>query len=74
LLGDAAAFRQSTDIRSFVADVEARYTAGDVPVSHEELDAWRSWALNQAERIDPVRSGHFLGTMKDEEPPAADGE
>lgn len=66
LLGDAAAYRQATDIRTFIADVAARFEAGEISVAQVELDAWRDWALAQAERIDPVRSGAFIESMKDE--------
>lgn len=66
LLGNAAAFRQATDIRTFVAEVEARYAAGEISVCQDEFEAWRGWALGQAMRIDPVHSGRFINSMKDE--------
>lgn len=33
--------------------------------------AWARWALAQADRIDPVRSGRFVESMRDEELSAA---
>jgi hypothetical protein len=69
LLGSATAFRQAADIRSFVADVEERYVAGELTVSEAELNAWSRWALEQADRIDPVRSGRLMDTMRDPETP-----
>ena len=36
----------------------------------DELTEWAAWALVQADRIDPVRSGRFVESMKDEEPNA----
>lgn len=74
LLGDAAAFRQAADIRAFVADVEARFATGDVSVSQGELEAWHTWALAQAERIDPVRSGRFVVSMMDKSADEGAGE
>jgi hypothetical protein len=69
LPGSATAFRQAADIRSFVADVDEHYAASEVPVSEAEQDAWRRWALEQADRIDPVRSGRLMDTMRDPETP-----
>ena len=34
-------------------------------VTVDELESWASWALSQAERIDPVQSGRFLDSMRD---------
>lgn len=67
LLRDASAFRQAADIRNYVFDVEARFAAGEVPVSRKDLDVWRRWALAQADRIDPVRSTRFLDSMQDDD-------
>lgn len=47
-------------IREFVAGVEERIEAEEISVPVEDLIAWRLWALDQAERIDPVLSGSFL--------------
>jgi len=60
LLGEAVAFRQASDIRAYVNLVrEASCTSPD-PASRQELEARASWALAQADRIDPVRSKRFL--------------
>lgn len=62
LLAEAAAFRQASDIRAYVDLVrEASRTSPDL-AGREELEAWASWALAHADRIDPVRSKRFLAT------------
>jgi hypothetical protein len=60
LLGEAAAFRQASDIRAYVENVRRANATIVEPVSQEDLDAWSSWALAQADRIDPVYSKKFL--------------
>ncbi len=30
-----------------------------------QLDSWVTWAIAQADRIDPVRSGRFIKAMQD---------
>ncbi|VAW72768.1 hypothetical protein MNBD_GAMMA13-2098 [hydrothermal vent metagenome] len=30
-----------------------------------QLDSWVTWAIAQADRIDPVRSGRFIEAMQD---------
>lgn len=72
LLGDATALRQAADIRTYVEAVRQRCSDEDNPVSADELEAWASWALAQADRLDPVRSGRFVQRMKDPEEPNED--
>lgn len=72
LLGDATALRQAADIRTYVEAVRQRCSDEDNPVSADELEAWASWALTQADRLDPVRSGRFVQRMKDPEEPNED--
>jgi hypothetical protein len=59
LLSEATAFRQANDIRAYVDTIRGAHASAD-PASQQELNAWVSWALAQADRIDPVRSGKFL--------------
>jgi hypothetical protein len=66
LLQDAANYHLARDIRGFVAEVEARAAGGEVTASAVDIAAWRTWALRQADRIDPVRSGRFLVSMRDD--------
>jgi hypothetical protein len=73
LLGEAAALRQANDIRAYVSSVRSASDAAADPASKEELDAWASWALAQAERIDPVGSRRFLiGLLADSDEGRAD--
>lgn len=59
LLAQASALKQATEIRTYVqAILEANKGAPD-PMSPEELKAWEEWALAQADRIDPVKSGAY---------------
>lgn len=74
LMRDAANFRMAADIRTYVKDIAAQVVSGDLSVSQDDLDTWSAWALAQAERIDPARSGRFLDAMRDEEPQDDAGE
>jgi hypothetical protein len=59
LLSQAAAMHRAEQIRAYVAAIrDANKTAPD-PMSDEELNSWAKWALAQADRIDPVVSGHY---------------
>lgn len=69
LLGDAASLRQAADIRAYVEEVRDRYVEEGGAVSINELESWSIWALAQADRIDPVRTGRFIDSMNDELPP-----
>lgn len=59
LLGEAEALRHARAIRTYVEEVRA--AAPSIPP--DALDAWTEWALAEADRIDPVRSGTFLNRM-----------
>jgi len=62
LLRDADRLRQADAIRAYVAEA-GRRSSGDV--DSEASDRWRRWALEQADRIDPVASGAFLKAIDD---------
>jgi hypothetical protein len=64
LLRDATRLGQADAIRAYVAEA-GRRSAGDVDVDAEAFDRWRRWALEQADRIDPVASGAFLKAIDD---------
>jgi hypothetical protein len=68
LLGEAAALRQANDIRTYAETVRTMNEKTPNPVSPEEIDAWASWALAQADRIDPVLSRSFLIREPDPSP------
>ncbi|MDD4617051.1 MAG: hypothetical protein PHW76_08085 [Alphaproteobacteria bacterium] len=69
LLGQAAALRQASEIRTYVEAAQKANTISDKPISMQKLEAWSSWALVQADRIDPVKSGDFhkFKIVRDEE-------
>lgn len=60
LVRDASARRRAHDIRAYVADVRATLATRVEPISHDEVAIWTSWALAEADRIDPIISGKFL--------------
>lgn len=59
LLGQATALRQAEEIRTYVGAVRLANMASLQPVPPEEFRDWSEWALAQADRIDPVKSGAF---------------
>jgi hypothetical protein len=71
LLGQANALRQARDIRSYVADVRASVASSE-SVASDELGNWSSWAIAQADRIDPVKSGAFLELIRQTQAHGAD--
>jgi hypothetical protein len=59
LLAQAACLEQAERIRAYVSSVRQANAAASKPMTAEELGDWSAWALAQADRIDPVRSGAF---------------
>jgi hypothetical protein len=59
LLGQARALDQAEQIRAYVKAVQALNAQAPDPMSADELASWASWALDQADRIDPVVSGVY---------------
>lgn len=66
LLSEAAALREAQDIRAYVAAARKLNEASAEPVSEAEIASWAAWALEQADRIDPIRSRRFISTKPDE--------
>lgn len=60
LLSEAKALREAEQIRAYVASVRKLNEVSVDPVAEDELRNWAHWALEQADRIDPVRSRRFL--------------
>lgn len=60
LLAEAAALRRARDIRAYVADVLKACAERTPEITATDLAAWEQWALQQADRIDPLVSGKFL--------------
>jgi len=68
LLQQASAFDQAETIRKYVSAAQAANSGLTKPAADSELQAWSDWALAQADRIDPVRSGLFtkIGVVETE--------
>ena len=64
LLADANALRIAEEIRAYVSGVRSRLADGKFSVPSEDASAWSEWALAQADRIDPVRNGKLLESVK----------
>ncbi|MBO0127915.1 hypothetical protein [Agrobacterium sp. OT33] len=52
--------RRAQDIRALVESVRVAITKGSAEIGEARLAAWEQWALGEADKIDPVRSGQFL--------------
>jgi C4-dicarboxylate-specific signal transduction histidine kinase len=68
LLADANSLRQAREIRDYVGAVRQLHTAQDEGMPTDKLETWASWAVAQAERIDPVSGLRFIESMNDEDP------
>jgi hypothetical protein len=66
LLKDAGAFQQTGVIRNYVQAIRLAYPCEEAS-STEAIERWSSWALAQADRIDPTIGGAFLTSMRDED-------
>lgn len=60
LLGEAAALHRAEQIRAYVSAVEQRLKQSPGQVDSNSFVRWQGWALAQADKIDPVKSGLFL--------------
>ena len=58
LLSEATALQQAGTIRGYVKAIQEKST--DIDATIEEIDKWSKWALEQANRIDPLKSMSFL--------------
>ena len=53
--------RRAEEIRALVSRVESAMLKGSLlDVTSERISGWKSWALDQADRIDPVLSGQVM--------------
>jgi hypothetical protein len=67
LLNEASALRKAGEIRAYVEAVRGASALASDRLSPERLEVWIAWALDEADRIDPIRSGRFIGDVKDDE-------
>jgi len=62
-----ALLRQADDLRALVERVGAAVERGGLTLGGEELEAWRTWALERADELDPVLSGQVLSHIRPRE-------
>ncbi len=60
LLQQVERWRRATDLRAYVEAVRKATKAGRSEVDQARLDEWASWALTQADRMDPLVSRDAL--------------
>jgi hypothetical protein len=66
LLHEAMSLRLADDIRRYVAAVNASNAESPTPLPDAQMVDWSHWALEQAERIDPVETLAFLQPVPEE--------
>lgn len=65
LVGGAEALERAAQIRRYVSAVRAAAAERALPTQTPEvMEQWTSWALAQADAIDPVASGSFVSDLK----------
>lgn len=62
LLAQAEALRSADTIRHYVASMQD--ASSSIAASSELFDRWATWALEQADRIDPRKTGAFLADLQ----------
>jgi hypothetical protein len=65
LFNEASALRKAGEIRAYVEAVWEASALARSPLPQERLQNWIAWALGEADRIDPIRSGRFIADVKD---------
>lgn len=56
--------RQAEDIRALVARVRQGMIDGSADVDPGTIEAWEKWALDEADKLDPVRSGQIMAHLR----------
>ena len=59
LLGEATALRQANEIRAYVEAVRSGNVVTKDSIPSDQVSTWAAWALTQADRIDPIKTGTF---------------
>lgn len=57
--------RQAENLRALVERVGEAVIDGSVDVDRAQLDAWKKWASDEADRLDPVLSGQVMTHLKE---------
>ncbi len=60
---------EAANLRRLIAEVTSAVSAGGVDLPTDDLAAWQAWANEEADRIDPVKSGQVWKHLK---PPVVD--
>lgn len=63
LLGMGDAYRQANQIRDLVSAMRPATPVTGSAFSKKDFDGWATWALSQADRIDPVVSGALVKSI-----------
>lgn len=63
LLQDADNLRRARTIRDYVREVQMTLGQDAKGIAPSQIQEWTDWALAQADRIDPLVSGRFIGHM-----------
>jgi hypothetical protein len=58
--------RQAEDLRTLIGRVREAVISGSVEVDRKKLEAWQSWALEEADRLDPILSGQIMAHLSDD--------
>lgn len=58
LLFEASSLQKAEVIRAYVKSI--RFNSVSIEASMDDIESWAEWALEQADRIDPIRSCSFL--------------
>jgi len=69
LLGLGEALAKAEKIRILIASMKAKQISGHLEVSSEEIEDWASWAMEQANKLDPIGSGKILESIRLKEAP-----
>lgn len=63
--------RQARDLRALIARLLEAAIAGSIDADRGVLEAWERWALAEADRLDPIRSGQIMRHLVSREHEAA---
>lgn len=67
LLGEATALREANEIRAYVEAVRSANMATKDSIPSDQFNTWAAWALIQADRIDPIKTGMFYKAWSESE-------
>lgn len=71
LRASGALLREAAEIRTLVEQVRTAIRQSTIEVSDRQFQRWETWALGEADRLDPVKSGQILSHLC---VPALDGD